>query len=148
QSIYIFSSIVEGSQAVINILNTQGESFTNQTKKLEKYLVLIANELEKARFIKVSEIIQFSLRPLFIKLNETFIDELGDHKTEKTIAIGIFHSWANPKEFITEERLKATLKESVKQNTKLYFFTSTNIDFENKKISADTFHHNEWERVT
>lgn len=148
QSIYIFSSIVEGSQAIITILNTQDERLTKQTKKLEEYLVYISKELEQSRFIKISEIIQFSLRPLLIKLNESFIDIIGNQKKEKIISIGIFHSWANPREFYPKERLQATLNESMKQNTKLYFFTSTDIDFEKEQVTADTFQNNQWERIT
>ncbi|MEI3607377.1 YheC/YheD family protein [Pseudogracilibacillus sp. SE30717A] len=148
QSIYIFSSIVEGSQAVINILNTQDERFHSQTKKLIKYLGYISKEIEQAQLLKVSEIIQFSLRPLLVKLNESFIEHSGNQKTNKPISIGIFHDRFNPKELYTKERLQATLNEGEKQNTKLYFFTSTDINFEKKQINADIFQNGEWERVT
>lgn len=148
QSIYIFSSIVEGSQAIIQMLHTQDDTFQNQTKNLEKHLLLISKELEQGRFIKVAEIIQFSLRPLFVKLKRDFINELGDQKADKTISIGIFHSWINPREAFPKQRLQATLNEGEKQHTNLYFFTSTDIDFENKQINADTFRNHTWERVT
>src|SRR5699024_4895884 len=100
-----------------------------ETKNLEKYLTLIADELEKGQFIKVIEIIQFSLRPLLVRLQEALIEENGNQKTEKTISIGIFHSWINPREAYPKERLEATLNESIKQNTQLYFFTSDDVDF-------------------
>lgn len=148
QSIYIFTSIVEGSQAVTNILNSANKDYEKHTKKLEEFLVLIANELENGRFIKVSEIIQFSLRPLLVKLNKSFIEDHGDQKTKETISIGMFHSWRNPKDFLSEDRLQATLNEANNQNTELYFFTSKDIDFENEQISADTFQNNQWKRVT
>src|SRR5690625_802409 len=147
QGIYIFSSIVEGSQAIISTLHSKSEDFMDETKNLEKYLTLIADELEKGQFIKVIEIIQFSLRPLLVRLQEALIEENGNKKTEKTISIGIFHSWINPREAYPKERLEATLNESIKQNTQLYFFTSDDVDFEKKEISADTFRNGEWKRV-
>src|SRR5690625_446052 len=78
QSIYMFSSIVEGCQAVISILNTVDENFTQYISKLEQYLVLIANELEQGKFIKISEIIQFSFRPQLVKLKQEFVETLGN----------------------------------------------------------------------
>lgn len=148
QSIYIFSSIVEGSQAVINLLHSQNQTFTNETKNLEEYLFLIADELENGRLIKVAEVIQFSLRPLLVRLQKEFVEELGDQKAEDIISIGIFNSWVNPKDTLREERMQAILNEGIKQNTTLYFFTSTDVDFEKEQIHANTFRNEQWERVT
>src|SRR5690625_7905859 len=62
QSIYIFTSIVEGSQAVTNILNSANKDYEKHTKKLEEFLVLIDNELENGRFINDFNIIILLLR--------------------------------------------------------------------------------------
>lgn len=147
QSIYMFSSIVEGSQAITNMLLAEDQNFTDPMQKLEQYLLLISKELEQGRLMKVSEIVQFSLRPLFVRLQESFKEEIGDFKKD-TISIGIFHSYANPKDMYPEDRLQATLYEGKKQQTNLYFFTSEDIDFENEQITADTYENDEWKRVT
>ena len=148
QSIYMFSSIVEGSQAVIHMLHAQDNRFSEQTKKLEQYLLLIANQLEAGNFIKIAEIVQFSLQPLFNRLNESFLQQVGNQKQNKTIKIGIFHSWGNPKSFYPEARMNAMLQESKNQATQLYFFTSEDINFADQRIQADTFQDGNWERVT
>ena len=148
QGIYIFSSIVEGTEAVMKMLHMIDEDFTQHTSKIEKSLVLIAQQLEQGRFIKISEIIQFSLRPQFVKLQQAFFDTMGDQRKDKKVSIGVFHSWANPREFYPEPRIEAMVKESEKQEAQLYFFTSDDVDFEQKQVSADTFQNNGWERVT
>lgn len=148
QSIQMFSSIVEGIQPVIIALHSLDKNFTHQTANLEKSLHLIALELEQQRLIKVSEIIQFSLKPQLKKLYNTFIDNIGDQKEDKVIRIGVFNSWANPRKFIPEKRLNALFKESIKQSTILYFFTSDDVNFVDQQVNADTFVDNEWKRVT
>lgn len=148
QSIFIFSSIVEGCQAVINMLNTVDKDFTQHTNKLENYLVMIAKYIEQGNFIKISEIVQFSFRPQLVKLKQEFIETLGDQQKNEIITIGVFNSWRSPREIYTVDRVNAMVDASENQNAKLYFFTSKDIDFENKQINADTFHNKSWERVT
>jgi len=148
QSIFTFSSIVEGCQSVMTMLNAIDKNFIQHTSKLENYLGMIANELEQGNFIKISGIIQFSFRPHLVKLNQAFIDRVGNQQKDKIISIGVFHSWRNPREFYTKERINAMVNESKKQDTILYFFTSDDVDFEKKQINADTFQSNSWERVT
>lgn len=149
QSIFMLGSIVEGYQAINNMFSTsEQQSFKQYTDKLERSLLLIAQQLERGNFIKVSEIIQFSFRPQLVKLNQAFINIYGDQQKEKITAIGVFHSWANPRKFYTEDRVHAMVKESEKQDARLYFFTSVDIDFEQKQINADTFQNNLWKRIT
>lgn len=148
QSIHTFSSIVEGAQAVIPALIALDEDYIQQTKKLERNLFLISGHLEKGELAKVPEILQFSLRPLFVNLSETFKQLVGNQKEEKLVHIGVFHSWANPREFQPRERTDAMVGESIKQNAVLYFFTSKDIDFDNQQIEADVFQDNGWKRVT
>lgn len=148
QSIFMFSSIIEGCQSVINMLNSIDKQFVEHTTKLEQYLIMIANELENGNFIKIAEIVQFSLKPQFIRLNQTFIETVGNHHKEETISIGVFHSWANPREFYPKERVSAMVKESEKQDAILYFFSSDDVDFKNKQVSADTFNNDSWYHVT
>jgi len=92
QSIFIFSSIVEGCQAVINMLNTVDKDFTQHTNKLENYLVMIAKYIEQGNFIKISEIVQFSFRPQLVKLKQEFIETIGDQQKNEIITIGVFNS--------------------------------------------------------
>lgn len=148
QSIFMFSSIVEGCQSVITMLNAIDDNFTAHTTKLEQYIMMIAKELEQGNFIKISEIVQFSLKPQLVKLSQTFIDTVGDQQKDQMISIGVFHSWANPREFYPKERVNALVNESKKQKATLYFFTSTDVDFEKEQVNADTFKNNSWERVT
>lgn len=149
QSVYIFSSIVEGSQSIILMLNRKNKKlFSDHLAKLEKYLLMIANELEEQNFIKVMEIIQFSLRPQFINIRQIFINKFGNQQKEKEISIGVFNSWASPLKFYPKERINAMVSESVKQNSVLYFFSSQDVDFENNQIHADTYQSNNWVRVT
>src|SRR5690625_2395564 len=148
QSVFMFSSIVEGSQVAITMLNKIDESFKKNTNKLENYLFMIASELEKKNFIKIAEIVQFSLRPHLVRLNQTFIDVVGNQKKDKVISIGVFHSWANPRKFLPDARLKAIVGEANKQNSEIYFFTSDDVDFENELIHAIIFHNDFWKSVT
>src|SRR5699024_1996673 len=50
--------------------------------------------------------------------------------------------------FTPKPRLNALIIEAKKQNALLYFFTSKDVNFENKSIEANTFHNNHWESVT
>src|SRR5699024_334991 len=91
QGIYIFNSNVESTEAVMKMLHMIDEDFTQHTSKIEKSLVLIAQQLEQGRFIKISEIIQFSVRPQFEKLKKAFFDTMGDQRKDKKVSIGVFH---------------------------------------------------------
>src|SRR5690625_2957517 len=62
QSIFMFSSIVEGFESINNLLlSYKVETRKKERDKIEQYLLFIARELENGNFIKIAEIIQFSL---------------------------------------------------------------------------------------
>lgn len=148
QSVFIFTSIVEGCESTFPLLNQIHTPIEKETKTIENILLLTAKEFNDANFIKVAEIVQFSLRPSFKKLINSFVEQIGDQKKEKTIKIGVFHSWANPKEIMRPGRIEAMNSEAEKQNAKLYYFTSENVDFTAKTIEADTYDNDDWKRVT
>ncbi|WP_163970626.1 YheC/YheD family protein [Oceanobacillus halotolerans] len=150
QSIFIFSSIVEGFGAVNNISYTGSnhDEWNTNKNKVEKYLLDIAKLLEKGNFIKISEILQFSLLPLLKKMEQGIADEIGDQHKEKIYTIGVFHSFRNPREFYMESRVNALVQEGEKQNTRVHFFTSEDVDFDNKTVTADEYKNGEWRRVT
>lgn len=148
QSIFMLSSIVEGCQSTFIPLNQIHADLEKQTNQIESFLLLIAKEIEEQNFTKIAGIIQFSLRPGFNNLLKLFLDYVGNQKEDKTVSIGVFHSWANPREFSRQGRIDAMNIEAEKQSAKLYYFTSKDIDFENKEIEADTFENNKWKRVT
>lgn len=149
QSIFIFSSIVDGCSAIIQMLNSVDEThFNSHLNAIENQLFLIAQHLEQGNFIKVMEIVQFSFAPELKKIQQTFIETQGNQKKEKTIAIGFFNGRRNPKAFYTGERFDATIYESEKQNTILYFFTSTDINFEEQQVNASIYKDGSWTSTT
>src|SRR5699024_3530188 len=89
-----------------------------------------------------------SLRPHFVHLQQTFMEQLGNQEKDDVISIGVFNSRANPREFSRPGRMTAMAEEAIKQNALLYFFTSKDIDFDNKTIKGDIYENKEWKRVT
>lgn len=138
QSIQIFSTIVEGYQAIHKTLKFYKNDLIeeieeiNLLNKIESNLALIANHFEHKKLLKVTEIVQFSLMPNLRKLNKALILK-SSSKPKPLITIGVYFDKANPREVYTKERINALLKESKKQNTKIIFFSSKDIDFERKK---------------
>src|SRR5690625_2065269 len=69
QSIQIFSTIVEGYQAIHKTLKFYKNDLIeeieeiNLLNKIESNLALIANHFEHKKLLKVTEIVQFSLMP-------------------------------------------------------------------------------------
>src|SRR5699024_3249789 len=64
QSIFMFSSIVEGFDTVSKIIVAADKrEFIDQKEKMEKYLLMIAQHLEKGDFVKIAEILQFLSYP-------------------------------------------------------------------------------------
>lgn len=148
QSLYTFSSIVEGYHAIQNaILRSDSLKVQEHKLQLDRQVSLIANAFEKQNLLKVNELIQFSFLPTIKKIHNIFEDENKTIKKEKTI-IGVFHSLGNPKDFYPEARLMALIAESERQNTNLIFFTSADVDFESKTIHAFVFEDNQWIRVS
>ncbi|MDO6450833.1 YheC/YheD family protein [Oceanobacillus profundus] len=148
QSIFIFSSIVDGFQALSRIdAVSKIEEWHIRKNKAEKHLLDIAQLLEKGNFIKISEILQFSFLPLLNKITKDISKSMDDQKSKK-YKIGVFASFHNPRAFYPEARVNALVQESERQNTQLLFFTSTDVNFEKEVITADVYTDGKWERIT
>ncbi|MEJ8776582.1 YheC/YheD family protein [Pseudogracilibacillus sp. ICA-222130] len=145
-SFYMFSSIVEGTQAIFNTLEQHDPIFSDQSNQVVQYLTMIAEQLEKNNYTKVLEVIQFSLRPSYVQMQEQLNEVLPKHKEK--ISIGIYHRTHQPQEIIPKERLKATLNEAAKQGVNVYFFTLDNVDFSKQTINAIVFENKTWVPIT
>ena len=148
QSIFIFNSIVEGATAIENLLNRAEIKVDDiETEKINKPLLFIAREMEKNNFSKVSEITRFSLQPQLRKLKKTFQESNGDHSNQK-ITIGVYLDPNNPRKSYPESRIKALVVEAEKQEAKLLFFSSEDVNFETEEIKGDMYINNSWEKVS
>lgn len=148
QSLHIFSSIVEGYQAIQQLIFLAKENETDQhsiLRKIEKHLVITADHLEHKRYIKITEIVQFSLLPSFKKLNNSFS---GNTKENKIYTIGVYLNHANPIDVYPEARINALLKKAEEEQSNLIFFSSNDINFDNKTINAKLFSKDVWETKT
>src|SRR5699024_7742926 len=92
-SMFMFSSIVEGTQAVLHSIGENAESIDVYSEQIVHYLTLISNDLEHKRYTKVLEVLQFSLRPTYIKVIGE-LNKMVPQKQEKT-TIGIYHRTHN-----------------------------------------------------
>ncbi|MBO0992234.1 YheC/YheD family protein [Bacillus sp. SD088] len=147
QGIFIFSSIVEGFEAIKKIvLNDTELNASNHLENIESTILLVAKTLEKGNLLKVSEIIQFTLMPQFKSLKSCFLTNQDSEQVQKSIRIGVYLCETNPRNGYPEARINALIKQSVQQEVKLYFFSSGDVDFEKEEITADTFNNEEWER--
>lgn len=142
QSINIFSAIVEGFQAIQRIFLSYKIDDHGILSKLEKNLVVIMQEMENNNTIKIAEIIQFSLMPNLRKLQNFFTEP-----TEISFTIGIFHDKGNPKDLYPEARINALNQEADRQNIKLLYFSSDDVDFKRKKIRALEITDNTWKET-
>lgn len=144
QSLYAFSSVVEGYSAVAGAIELFKNETINKDKiQVDRLLEMIATSFEQGNLLKVNEIIQFSFFPIMNKLSNR-INEFTEENEE--ILIGMFHSFRNHKDILPEPRMKAMLDESEKQQTKLLFFTSEDVDFTNRKVQADFFKDGTWQQ--
>lgn len=150
QSIQIFSSIVDGFDAINKVLtHSQVNDNQLQREKIEQAILMVARELEKGHFIKISEILQFTLMPQLWKLKREFAEVYGkDNQSERPITIGIYHSQANPRQVYPDERIRALVQEGERQGAKLLFFCADDVDFNTEQVTADTYTNHKWQRVT
>mgnify|MGYP001224204529 CR=1 FL=1 len=149
QSLLTFHSIVEGFETINKFLHahkvTIGEK---EKKKIEQYVLLIAQQLEQGNFIKISEILQFTFIPQLRKLQKALNEKYNVQFINNQITIGVYLNQLNPRKAYPEERINALVNEAERQGTNLLFFSSEDIDFKNEKISADVFINGEWQRIT
>ncbi|MEN1970031.1 YheC/YheD family protein [Lentibacillus sp. N15] len=149
QSVFIFSSIVDGFGSVSNLIPTlNNTTFPEQKNRMETYLLEIAQLLEKGNLIKISEILQFSFQPLIQKMCNVIDRDFGDQNKNKRYSIGVFASFANPRDFYPEPRVNALVQESEKQNVQLLFLTSNDVDFDKNEVAADVCVNGKWQRIT
>ncbi|HIS28108.1 MAG TPA: YheC/YheD family protein [Candidatus Avamphibacillus intestinigallinarum] len=147
QSIFMFSSIVEGFESIrVFDISSHLKNWNNQIQKTENYLIMIAQELENNNFLKINQILQFSLIPLLKQIQQSL--NMYQDEDNKIYSIGVFHSFANPREFYPNPRIDAMVQESKKQHTQLLFFTSDDVDLEAKTVEAELFEDNQWQRKT
>src|SRR5699024_9280150 len=134
QSIHLFSSIVEGFEAIYKTLHLHNHHFTgveNLLENIEQNLKLLADELEQKNDLKITEIVQFSLMPHLKKLNTSFTDEPSK---QTKITIGFYLDPINPIKAYPKEKIEALTVEGDKQQARLLFFSSNDVDFKHKKI--------------
>lgn len=144
QSINIFSSIVEGFQAIQTVSVTYQEAIDQQLiLNIEKDLILISQNLEEKKLMKILEIIQFSLLPKFTELHESFSIQKSKHK----LTIGVYHDQVNPIELYPEDRITALNSEAERQGVSIIYFSSEDVDLKNKRIKAKTYANNSWHEV-
>ncbi|MFG6120943.1 YheC/YheD family protein [Thalassobacillus sp. B23F22_16] len=146
QSIFMFSSIVEGFETIDKTISTLIE-IKKEKEKIEQSLTKIARLMEKGNFPKISEVLQFSLKPHFMTLKKKIKESTNfDHRQKVTV--GIYYCESNPIEVYSEERIKALVKAGEKQGVNLLFFSSSDVDFEKKSVNASVFKLGKWHRTT
>ncbi|QKY70999.1 YheC/YheD family protein [Lentibacillus sp. CBA3610] len=148
QSVYIFSSIVDGFSAIEKTLtSTQSESIHKSKKNIERSIHLIAKQMEQGNFLKIAEVVQFSLMPQLRELRWTFEAGISGEQVAQPITIGVYSSRANPRVAYPEERINAYIEEAERQGVGLIFFSSDDVDVENRQIKADAFKDNQWQKI-
>lgn len=148
QSIFSFSTIVEGFDAVSSVINgLNDEELQLKKQQIDVSLLNIAKFLEQGDMLKINEILQFSFIPLLINMRGDIDRIMGGIEKKKQYTIGVFSPLNNPKDFYPNPRLMALVHESEKQNVALIFFTSTDVDLEKKNINGYMYIDEKWERV-
>ncbi|MFA1822274.1 YheC/YheD family protein [Virgibacillus oceani] len=149
QSIYTFTSVVEGFDTINRLLNTyQTTHGKKEREKIEQYLLLIAQHLEKGNLIKTSEILQFSFSPQLRRLKEAFTETSSNTLDKQDITIGVYFDKTNPRNAYPEERINALIDESEQQGARLLFFSSNDVDLNKREINADFFKNGDWQRIS
>lgn len=147
QSLYTFSSIVEGYQAIHQVLTRfTGEAIPSLKNQLDLQIGLLAGHFEKQELLKINEILQFSFLPTMRKISEE-LSSLLNEEDSREIIVGVYNSFANPKDFYPEPRTMALVTEAEKQQVTLLFFTSADVNFEKKEIHAEMFVEGEWKET-
>lgn len=148
QSIFMFSSIVEGFESINNLLlSYKVETRKKERDKIEQYLLFIARELENGNFIKIAEIIQFSLSPQLRKLRDAF-STYTDTIEQKQIKIGVYMDSYDPLKAYPKERIHALIDAAEEQDVKLVFFSSNDVDLDRRTVNADIYKDGKWEKTT
>ncbi|KYG91193.1 hypothetical protein A0U40_15775 [[Bacillus] sp. KCTC 13219] len=144
----IFISLVEGIQALAPYINEQNDNeLTSLFTKIESQVVQCANLLETSDSQSILTSFQFSLEPLLRKLHEAF--KITNDENDSTIIIGMYYGPSNPIEAYNNDRIRAELEEAKRQNCKIYFFESKDVDMKNEVIHARySLEHEEKETIS
>lgn len=70
QSVYIFASLIEGTEAVFKVLPTLEIDVVNHMEKTEQALLVISKALENEALAVVSEVAKATLRPELVAMAE------------------------------------------------------------------------------
>ncbi|MCL1699939.1 YheC/YheD family protein [Lysinibacillus sp. Bpr_S20] len=131
----VFISIVEGLQALDPYIKQQNdEELISLYKETELQVIQCADLVQAADFQNILATVQFSLEPSLRKLHESF--KVTDEKNDKQIIIGMHYGPENPIFAYTIDRIRAELEEAERQNCKMYFFASKDVDIEKEVIHA------------
>ncbi|MGN8647377.1 YheC/YheD family protein [Gracilibacillus sp. HCP3S3_G5_2] len=142
-AIFTMSSIVDGFSSINRALS-QEEIGKEERDKIENSLFLVVKELEQMKFVKVSEIVQFTLKPQLKRWNDLLNASINTAEDSERILIGVYLCHKNPREVYPDDRILALLEEGEKQGTKVIFFSSKDVDFEKNEILADVYKNGEW----
>ena len=148
-SIFLFTTIVETYQVVSNHLlldQTMKSSCEGHIINLGKTINSIAKQLEKRKFLKINELLQFSFNPEIKKIKTALLTIYSNHTdlVNKSVSIGVYLCQRNPREAYPEKRIQALVNESNKRNLTIFFFSSKDVDFEREKIAGEVFQNGEW----
>lgn len=72
QSVYIFASLIEGTEAVFKVILTLDVNVLEQMKKIEKTLIFIAKAMENEALDEVSKEAEHALRPAYKSMIDQF----------------------------------------------------------------------------
>src|SRR5690625_2598803 len=148
QSVFMFSSVVEGFGAIDRVLTpAQTKSGEEGRREIEQLLLMIAQQMEQGNLLKVSEVLQFSLIPQFRNLKRTFEGNIQNENLDLNVTIGVYLSYANPRDVYPDARINALVEESKRQNTEIFFFSSEGVNLDNKQVNADIFIDGKWDKV-
>ncbi|MFC0013590.1 MULTISPECIES: YheC/YheD family protein [Allobacillus] len=147
-SAYIFSSMIEGYSVVRQVtdndavLNSKLENIDSQ---LYRQMESLSGLLEQGNLMKATEIVQFSFNPT-LKKWQNGIQTYYQIEEKTSFTIGVYFHAASPLKAYSEPRVNALVEAAAEQGSTIFFFSSQDVDLENKKIEADIFRDGSWTR--
>lgn len=145
-SAYIFSSIIEG-YSVVRQATDQDKDLKVRLEKLDEQLYnqmsTISNLLEQGNLTKPVELVQFTFNPTLKKWKKE-IESYYQIEQKSTYSIGVYFHSASPLKAYSEPRVNALVEAAAEQDSEIFFFSSVDVDLENKKIQGDVFRDGVW----
>ncbi|WP_071393511.1 YheC/YheD family protein [Bacillus tuaregi] len=146
--VFIFSSIVDGFGAIKKGMNLYSEfEGQKEIEGIEYTLYTIAKDMEIGNSIKMSELVRFSLVPQILKLKKGLERIIDNGPNNQKVTIGVYFCENNPLKVYPKERINSLIKEGERQGANVLFFSSNDIDFEKRQVTADTFIDGKWKRI-